>query len=181
MRRDELVKQVSALRRNADVGVLIGDEYLDVADIVPWRGGRSVALRCDSVDLWDLVVDRVTLSRAVAARSGECSACGTPSRMTDTGGGYGATYGPRSADGDEHRPARPSWDCARCGRSWPCDPAREQLAAELRGTWLRIYLCIERSNAARDNPQIPAAELHERFIAWTWNLDSAQPTVDSAP
>jgi hypothetical protein len=68
---------------------------------------------------------------------------------------------------DDHPAARPSWDCAACGRPWPCDPAREQLAAEFSGTYLTLFLSVDMVDAARDNPGIPPSELHERFLAWT--------------
>jgi hypothetical protein len=67
----------------------------------------------------------------------------------------------------EHSAARPAWDCASCGRPWPCDPAREQLAVELGGTYLTLFLALDLVDAARDNPRIPPSELYERFIAWT--------------
>jgi hypothetical protein len=162
MTRDELLKLLSALPGNVDVGIQFGDDHLDITDLIP-GDGEFATLRCHSADLCDVLVARVTRSKAIAAQPSGCSACGSRAEVT--------------ADGHEHRPARPSWDCTGCAKPWPCDPAREQLAAELRGTWLRIYLCIERSNAARDNPRIPAAELHERFIAWTWNLAPAQPVA----
>ncbi|MDT4992019.1 MAG: hypothetical protein QOH97_1911 [Actinoplanes sp.] len=68
---------------------------------------------------------------------------------------------------DDHPAARPSWDCAGCGRPWPCDPARERLAGEFSGTYLTLFLAVDMVDAARDNPGIPPSEPHERFLAWT--------------
>lgn len=67
----------------------------------------------------------------------------------------------------EHQPHRPSWNCASCARPWPCDPARERLAAELGSLSLAMFAwtCLE--EAARDIPATPPAELYERFLAWT--------------
>jgi hypothetical protein len=56
MRRDELMQQIATLPADADVGVQIGDDHLDVADVVPWGDGAFGALRCHSGDLRDLLV-----------------------------------------------------------------------------------------------------------------------------
>ncbi len=66
-----------------------------------------------------------------------------------------------------HAAARPSWDCARCGKPWPCDPAREELVQEFTGTYLVLFMSVDMVDAARDNPTLRPAELHERFLAWT--------------
>jgi hypothetical protein len=69
--------------------------------------------------------------------------------------------------GGDHTAVRPSWDCGRCARPWPCDPAREQLAAEVEGrTYLIMWMSVEMVHAARENPAIPPSELYERFLAW---------------
>ena len=67
----------------------------------------------------------------------------------------------------EHRPHRPSWDCLSCGRPWPCDPAREDLAAQLDAISLAMYAwqCLE--EAAGELPATPPQELFDRFIRWT--------------
>lgn len=67
---------------------------------------------------------------------------------------------------DEHPADRPSWDCKRCGKPWPCDPARELLAVEFAGTYLKLLLAVDMIDAARDNPGIPPSELYQRFLAW---------------
>ncbi|MEV0900321.1 hypothetical protein [Actinoplanes sp. NPDC049802] len=71
------------------------------------------------------------------------------------------------ADRVEHSPARPSWDCASCGRAWPCDPAREQLAREHGRLDLAMIMWDHLEEAARDMPQAPASELFDRFLRWT--------------
>ena len=68
---------------------------------------------------------------------------------------------------EEHPPKRPSWDCAKCGKPWPCDPAREQLAAEMNKIELAAMMSVDMVEAAREDPQIKASELFERFLAWT--------------
>jgi hypothetical protein len=67
----------------------------------------------------------------------------------------------------EHLPDPPSWDCLRCGRAWPCDPAREELAQGLRRTELSIRMWTYLEAAAGDMPTTPVREMFERFIAWT--------------
>jgi hypothetical protein len=71
-----------------------------------------------------------------------------------------------------HQPLRPSWDCAACGRPWPCQPAREALTRQYRGrgTWLTMYMLAHMTMAAADMPTAAYAELSERFINWTWEV-----------
>jgi hypothetical protein len=66
-----------------------------------------------------------------------------------------------------HMPDRPSWDCSTCGQPWPCDPAREELAAELDRTALAIYVCAFLTEATADMPHALPAELYSRFLAPT--------------
>ena len=68
--------------------------------------------------------------------------------------------------GPEHIALRPSWDCGSCGKPWPCDPAREGMAAEDPIT-RSIFLSLLLHEAAGDMPTAPPAELFERFVAWT--------------
>ncbi len=68
--------------------------------------------------------------------------------------------------GLDHLPSRPSWDCGGCGRPWPCEPAREYLAATLTPTRLAVYCAANLGAAALDLPSSPPAELHERFLGW---------------
>ena len=67
----------------------------------------------------------------------------------------------------EHTPHRPSWDCGRCGKPWPCDPARDAMLIEYRG-WpsvLAFYLSGQLRDAIHDGIG-PVSELDERFQAW---------------
>jgi hypothetical protein len=67
----------------------------------------------------------------------------------------------------EHEPEKPSWDCARCGKSWPCDPAREHLASYLGRIALAIHMWERLDEAAGDLRTLPPSELFERFVSWT--------------
>lgn len=67
----------------------------------------------------------------------------------------------------DHIPDRPSWDCRACTRDWPCDPAREHLAAELPPVQLGVYAAVTLGEAVQDMPATPPAELYDRFIGWT--------------
>ena len=68
---------------------------------------------------------------------------------------------------DEHLADRPSWDCRRCGRPWPCDPARESLKGEMNRVELAIYMWAHLDDACGDLPKGPPSELFHRFIKWT--------------
>jgi hypothetical protein len=67
----------------------------------------------------------------------------------------------------EHIELRPSWDCAACGRPWPCDPAQEELATTLSPVALRTRMWARLERAALDAPHVPPGELFERFLHWT--------------
>lgn len=76
----------------------------------------------------------------------------------------------------DHLPHPPDWVCTGCGRDWPCDPAREALASEFgtdAGTLnagavsLGALMSMHLSIAIGDLDRVPAAELYQRFIAWT--------------
>ena len=58
MMRDELMLQVATLPADADVGVQIGDDHLDIAEVVAWGDGGFGALRCHPNDLRDLLRER---------------------------------------------------------------------------------------------------------------------------
>jgi hypothetical protein len=67
-----------------------------------------------------------------------------------------------------HSPARPSWDCRACGRPWPCDPAREQLALQAGGSIaLATAAWVYLEEFCRDQPAGPTSEAFDRFIRWT--------------
>lgn len=76
----------------------------------------------------------------------------------------------------EHIAARPSWDCLSCGRAWPCNPAREDLATQLDPIQLAIHMWTNLEDAAGDLQDMPVTEAFERFIAWT-----RTPRMTSAP
>lgn len=68
----------------------------------------------------------------------------------------------------EHLPDQPSWDCEDCGKPWPCDLARERLNAKTGGgPRLAITMWTYLEYALLEMPTMPAAEVFERFIAWT--------------
>ena len=56
MMRDELLQQISALPPDTDIGIQVGGDHLDIADLVPWGDGAFVALRCHSSDLRDMLL-----------------------------------------------------------------------------------------------------------------------------
>ncbi len=66
-----------------------------------------------------------------------------------------------------HDPVRPSWDCASCDRPWPCEPAREHLAAHLGNVALAVHMWNRFEEAAIDMWHAPFEEVFERFIGWT--------------
>ncbi|MEV6842583.1 hypothetical protein [Actinoplanes sp. NPDC051411] len=41
MKRSELLRRILALPADADIGVQIGDDHLDISDVVAWGTGRS--------------------------------------------------------------------------------------------------------------------------------------------
>jgi hypothetical protein len=67
----------------------------------------------------------------------------------------------------EHEPEKPSWDCKRCGGPWPCDPAREYMAARLGRVALAVHMWERLDEAAGDVRTLPPSELFERFLSWT--------------
>ena len=68
----------------------------------------------------------------------------------------------------EHTADRPSWNCRACAKPWPCDPARQAMAAQFIGypSVLRIYLAAQLADACDDIPDVTAEELYDRFMAW---------------
>jgi hypothetical protein len=54
MRRHELLQRIAALPEDADIGVQIGGEHLDISDVVTWGDGTFGALQCHRADLRDL-------------------------------------------------------------------------------------------------------------------------------
>lgn len=54
--RDELLQRIAALPEDADVGVQIGEEHLDIAEVIVWGEDQFGALRCDAADLRDVLI-----------------------------------------------------------------------------------------------------------------------------
>jgi hypothetical protein len=67
-----------------------------------------------------------------------------------------------------HTAGRPHWDCLACGRPWPCDPAREAMAADQAPTPTTLFMSSLLVEAARDMPASTPQELYERFIGWMY-------------
>lgn len=69
----------------------------------------------------------------------------------------------------EHVPDRPRWDCLVCEKPWPCDPAREALAAEYKGSSvaLSMYLWAQLELYALESGPGPMQEAYDRFIRWS--------------
>jgi hypothetical protein len=67
-----------------------------------------------------------------------------------------------------HEALRPAWDCNRCGLPYPCEVARRQLLAR-HGLSVALgelaWQMLEQ--AVRDRPDLPLAELFDRFVSWT--------------
>ena len=57
MKRHELMQRIAALPADADVGVRIGADILDIMDVVPWGDGSFAALECHQGDLRDLLME----------------------------------------------------------------------------------------------------------------------------
>jgi hypothetical protein len=71
-------------------------------------------------------------------------------------------------DGVDHQPNRPEWDCKACGRTWPCEPARQYLAATTGDSVLlamRMWSYFD--GYAVDRGMAPSANAYPRFIGWT--------------
>lgn len=65
-----------------------------------------------------------------------------------------------------HAPARPSWDCADCGRQWPCAIAKRRLLTDTPPASLGLYLGMQLEAAVRDLPDVGPVDLHRRFLGW---------------
>jgi hypothetical protein len=55
MKRDELLRTIAAMPAGVDMGIQIGDDYLDIAEVVEWGDGEFCALRCHPNDLRDVL------------------------------------------------------------------------------------------------------------------------------
>jgi len=61
MRRRELIKALSQLPKNARLGILVGDQYMDIADVV--TVGSHYALRCWPADVRDALASDWGIAR----------------------------------------------------------------------------------------------------------------------
>jgi hypothetical protein len=70
-----------------------------------------------------------------------------------------------------HGPKRPEWECIQCGRKWPCDAAREDLAVSTGGgSSLAVLMWALLEEFIRDTDAKEFAGIFERFIGWTRHL-----------
>jgi hypothetical protein len=68
----------------------------------------------------------------------------------------------------EHVAARPSWDCRKCGKPWPCTPAKRKLLDTLSPTQLVLQMWVYLEDAAIELQLVDFRETFHRFISWTW-------------
>ncbi len=67
----------------------------------------------------------------------------------------------------EHLPGRPTWDCLSCDKPWPCDPARERMAAESPDVASLAFLMTRYlEDYAQEVQPWPPGEAYDRFIGW---------------
>lgn len=66
-----------------------------------------------------------------------------------------------------HTPG-PDWNCG-CGKAWPCDTAREQLALDYINdpVGLAVYMAGQMGRAADELYHLQPDEIYDRFMAWT--------------
>ena len=71
---------------------------------------------------------------------------------------------------EEHLPERPSWDCGKCGQTWPCANAKINMLSEYlnnRSSLLQ-YLALRQWEAFDDfaaSGAIPT-DMRDRFLGW---------------
>jgi hypothetical protein len=70
--------------------------------------------------------------------------------------------------GPVHVPIRPDWTCAGCNRPWPCDHTKQRMRAEYQDAGVSLWLVMGMRllDAAEDLHNLPAGELHARFLGW---------------
>lgn len=66
-----------------------------------------------------------------------------------------------------HQVQFPTGLCSRCGRAWPCGPAREDLLLDLGWIKVAIYCAVLMERAAKDLSSLGPKELWQRFLEWT--------------
>jgi hypothetical protein len=92
----------------------------------------------------------------------------SPCTPADTGAGGTLTGLASMAIGDlPHQPVRPDWHCEACALPWPCETARQQLAADLDPIALAMNAWAHLELAAEDLTDISPTDLFTRFLAWT--------------
>lgn len=69
-----------------------------------------------------------------------------------------------------HLPTRPDWDCLVDGTPWPCDRAREILAAQIGRSRTVMLMGLFYAEAAEELPHVPISELYQRFLGWPTQL-----------
>jgi hypothetical protein len=76
---------------------------------------------------------------------------------------------PMWTDG-QHRPARPSWDCAHCRAPWPCPAARTTMVAECLTAGSRIPLAVHLTGlwqvALHDVDADHVRTLYQQMFGW---------------
>ncbi|HET6483366.1 MAG TPA: hypothetical protein VFG35_25465 [Actinoplanes sp.] len=77
----------------------------------------------------------------------------------------------------QHEANRPFWNCLECRVPWPCQPARDRMAADGIDTSLRLAAWSLFDDAVQDMPHASEAELYERFIGWMRDVP-ATPSVE---
>lgn len=67
-----------------------------------------------------------------------------------------------------HLPIQPSWRCHSCGMAWPCPAACAQLRTEFADDLVALAMYLARCmiDAAGDRVDLPAGDLHRRFLGW---------------
>lgn len=71
-------------------------------------------------------------------------------------------------DACQHQPNRPVWNCTECGKTWPCEAAREYLTATTGDSLqLAITMWTYFDEYAIDKGMSPIATAHQRFVGWT--------------
>ncbi len=82
-----------------------------------------------------------------------------------------------------HVPATPTWDCTGCREPWPCSNRRTRLLAQYDGARMSLYLtmAMKLCDAAGDLREVPAGELHDRFLGWVrraYRIEMRHPQQD---
>jgi hypothetical protein len=73
----------------------------------------------------------------------------------------------------DHLPIRGNWICVGCSLSWPCPTRRRQLLAQYTDAPVSLTLVLGSAlvDACADLADIPAGDLHARFVGWARPLE----------